>query len=65
MSKCIYKTDKNLHSDIDRALQFRLDKIDKIKNYTVEENRDRKIISRSLNIYSAIFWCTNQTLLVF
>lgn len=55
MYKCIYKTDKNLHSDIDRALQFRLDKIDKIKNYTVEENRDRKIISRSLNIYSAIF----------
>ena len=65
MYKCIYKTDKNLYRDIDRALQYRLDKIDKIKNYSVEENRERKIISKSLNIYSAIFWCTNQTLLVF
>lgn len=55
MYKCIYKTDKNLYRDIDRALQYRLDKIDKIKNYSVEENRERKIISKSLNIYSAIF----------
>ena len=45
--------------------KFRLDKINKIKNYFEFENRERKAVIKKLSKYTAALDYTDKTLIVF
>lgn len=50
------------NEQIDDALQFRLNRIDKPRNYFVKEIREREIMSKKHGKYIAAFDYVDQTL---
>ena len=53
-----------MYPQLDIAMQFRLDKINKIKDYFVAEISERETMSKRLSKYVAAFGHVEKTLLV-
>ena len=51
-------------TDLSEQTKFRLDEINKIENYFIEEINQRKSCSRKLNKYVAVFDYIDQALIV-
>ena len=54
----------NTYPELDTRIQYRLNKINRIKNYFVAESHERKTISKALSNYIAAFDFFGKTLLV-
>ena len=54
----------NLNANISNAQQFRLNKINEIKNYFIAEVRERELISKNLSNYIGSLEYLNQSLIV-
>ena len=52
----------NLTSNISNEQQFRLNKINEIKDYFLDEIRDREVISKNLSKYIASLDCFDKSL---
>ena len=60
-SHCIYP---NLNANISNDKQFRLNKIDEIKDYFIAEIKERKLMSKNLSKYIAFFDYLDKSLIV-
>ena len=63
-----YKTPNmspNLNTNISNEQQFRLNKINEIKDYFLAEIRERELISKNLSKYIASFEYFNKSLIFF
>ena len=54
----------NLNANISNAQQFRLNKINEIKNYFIAEVRERELISKNVSNYIGSLEYLNQSLIV-
>ena len=55
---------RNMYSQLENVMQFRLDKINKIKDYFITEIREREAMSKILSINIAGLDYFDKTLLV-
>lgn len=60
----MYKKQKKLYREEDKALQFWLKMIDEVKHYFIEKIREREQISKKISKYNGAFDFVDQTLLV-
>ena len=54
----------NIYSNLHSQTKFRLNEINKIKDYFNSEIQERKITSKKLSKYIAVFDCFDKTLIV-
>ena len=54
----------NLNANISNDQQFRLNKINEIKDYFIAEIRERKLMSKNLSKYIASFECFDESLII-
>ena len=58
------ETTRNVSPQLDNEIQFRLTGINRIKDYSMTEIRERKIMIKTLNKYIAVFDYVDNSLLV-
>ena len=54
----------NLNANISNDQQFRLNKINEIKDYFIAEIRERKLMSKNLSKYIASFECFDKSIII-
>ena len=60
----VYWWKTNMYRELDTGIQYRLNKINKIKDYFVAESHERETMNKALSNYIAAFGFFDKTLLV-